>query len=260
MQIVKVLIMVLIFNSGAVYAQNSLFERATNLLRRVMGRKDRVVHLKMPAIPEVKKDSTSLETSESYKDPNAKRFKAEDKKRYDYFYIKEVYEVTLQRKVNENELARWMNVIGQGGTREGVYRAIVLGSDYRAMENYVGARLRKKTIAFVEHFLSRYLQKKISTKDLKRINFYTVKRIVTEMALEVVDSFLMEKRSEDLFTWYGIMAADFAKNYSEVWDSKQRKNANELQQKKWAQAVPVQFLKSEIIIRIHKLMNVLNKH
>lgn len=253
--IVSVFLMVLLTMSA--YGESSIFSKARNLLRKVTGSDQEVSRVDLPRIPKISKDSTSTKTSESYRDPNANRFSVKDKQRYDYFYIEELYQATRHTKANANEISQWMNVIGQGGSREGVYRAVVLGRDYRAMESYTGVRLSKKSIEFVEHFLSQYLKKKIKNKNLVSANMYSVKRLITEMSLEVMDGFLMEGRQNDLFAWYGVLSADLATKYPNIWKSKQRKNSDALSQMKWAKAVPVQFIKSEVIIKIHKTINTL---
>lgn len=254
-----VVVLFLVTSVASCYAESSLFNRATNLLRKAMGRKDRVIDMEMPKLPKIEKDSTSTATSESYSDPNANKFSIKDKTQYDYSFVRQIYVATRHVKANENEMAQWMNVITQGGTREGVYRALVLGRDYRALESYTGVSLKKKSVTFVEHFLSIYLHKKIARSNLKTANMYSVKRLITEMALEVIDGFLLENRPQDLFIWYGILSADLAKNYPTAWKNKQRKNTNAELQMKWAKAVPIQFIKSEVIIKLHTLINYLNR-
>ena len=38
-----------------------------------------------------------------------------------------------QRKLEDAEAGNWMNVLSQGGSREGVYRAMILGDDYAGL-------------------------------------------------------------------------------------------------------------------------------
>lgn len=257
MRVVIITIILTVMSSA--YAEVSLFDRATNMLRKIVGRNDRIIQVELPTIPKVNKDSTSIETAESYKDPNANRFSLKDKQKFDYYFIEEVYKATRHVKANSNDVAQWMNVIGQGGSREGVYRAVVLGRDYRAMESYTNVRLKNKNIIFIEEYLSKYLNKKIKDTSLKVINMYTVKRLVVEMSLEVVDSFLINGRPQDLFSWYGLMSAELAEKYPKVWKSKQRKNASAQGQMEWARAVPIQLVKSEVILKLHKIINFLNR-
>jgi hypothetical protein len=249
-----------ILNISCVQAESSLFLKVTNLLRKVVGRKDRAIKVTMPTLPTINKDSTSIESAEDYKDPNERRFSLKDKNRYDYYFIQEVYKATRHTKPNANEISQWMNVIGQGGSREGVYRAIVLGQDYRAMEGYASVRLKAKSVQFVEWYLSKFLHKTIKHRSLVSSNMYTVKRIVVEMSLELIDAFLIQKKEQDLFAWYGILSADLALKYPEAFKSKQRLKIDAQGHMEWAKRVPVQFLKSEVIIKLHKVINYLNRH
>jgi len=80
----------------------------------------------MPAIPKIDDDAKSVAVYEKKADTVVLKLKPEDEQKYNYAYIKETYEATRQSKPNDDEIGKMMNVLAQGGTREGVYRSMVL--------------------------------------------------------------------------------------------------------------------------------------
>ena len=107
-----------------------------------------------------------------------------------------------ERKGTGSEVSSWINVIDQGGSREGVYRAMVLDRDYQGMENY-DKLVSTAGAEFAHRFSKRFAAVEINEETLKKINFYSVKRLVTEKALEIVDAF---KNEEDLHQWYAVLS------------------------------------------------------
>jgi hypothetical protein len=85
-----------------------------------------------------------------------------------------------------------------------------------------------------------------------------VKRNVVEKTLEVADQFLKEGRIEDFFNWYSIISADIAKENENIWQRKLRANTDPYVHQEWTQVVPRQMVKSELVIKLHSLMNYLN--
>ena len=86
----------------------------------------------------------------------------------------------------------------QGGSREGVYRALVLDRDYQGMENY-DKQISGAGAEFAHLFSNRFAEMDINKETLIKVNFYSVKRLITEKALEIIDAF---EKEEDLFQWY----------------------------------------------------------
>ena len=78
----------------------------------------------MPVIPKINNDAKSLTVYDKKADRIILKLKPEDEKKYNYAYIKETYEATRQSKPNDDEIGKMMNVLAQGGTREGVYRSM----------------------------------------------------------------------------------------------------------------------------------------
>lgn len=149
-----------------------------------------------------------------------------------------------------------MNVLHQGGTREGVYRALVLDSTYAGLENYPNP-LNDGLIDFAVEYYTTYVGRTIKKESLEKINFYTLKRLATERTLEVVDE--LGKNKDHLQRWYAVFSGDLAKRFPEIWQNKIRKDTNKKFHLSWAKQAPSQHLKSEVIIKLHKAFNYLMK-
>ncbi len=214
------------------------------------------VEMTLPAIPKVQNDTTS---TRSLPEEGAKiKLEAKQLASFNQLFIQELYEATRQRPANPNDIAKWMNVLSQGGTREGVYRSLVLDSAYNGLEGGPFP-MRPRTSEFASAFVQKYVGKQVSTKAMSSASLYTVKRIITDDALDIADEFLYEGRMDDLYTWYAVMSAEFARDYPKAFKAKSRQETDASWHKSWAEKVGWQVLKSELIIKIHSLMNLLNQ-
>lgn len=210
----------------------------------------------LPTIPKVQSDTTS---TRSLPEEGAKmKLSPSELASFNQLYIQELYEATRQRPANSNDLAKWMNVLSQGGTREGVYRSLVLDAAYAGLEGGPFP-MRPRTSEFASAFMQKYIGKQVSTKAMSSATLYTVKRIITDDALDIADEFLYEGRMDDLYTWYAVMSSEFAKDYPNAFKAKSRQETDSAWHKSWAEKVGWQVLKSELIIKLHSLMNLLNQ-
>lgn len=209
--------------------------------------------VELPKIPKVNKSSLDASVFKDKKDDKEKNIPKEKKGQLDFYYVDELYTSTRNVKGNKDELARWFNILAQGGTREGVYRALVLDNTYRGLENFDNP-VNDSVIDFASYFYPRFLNKKIKKQALEKINFYTLKRITTENSLGVVDEYIKGDKV-NLYKWYAVLSGELAKKYPDVWKNKLRKNEQMTHHKQWAATVPDQHIKSEVIIKIHKVFN-----
>lgn len=206
----------------------------------------------MPTIPEIEKDARStVGFGEAPK--NSVEFEKDQIARFNYVFLKEVFEATRKSTASEGELSKWMNVLSQNGSREGVYRALVLDSVYLGLENY-DTFLNEDSVNFTMDYLSRFLDKTVSRKALESANFYTVKRDITERSLEVIDEYL-RKEGDEVYNWYALFSAKLAEDYPEAMNNKTRKDIDPARHKLWSKSVPDQFIKSEVIIKLHRVFN-----
>jgi hypothetical protein len=223
-----------------------------DLAVRFFGEKEIVYEL--PAIPEVDSDAKSTDV---YDKKYVEKIKLKDdlKLKLNIAYISELYEVIKERKGVGSEVGSWINVMDQGGSREGVYRALVLDRDYQGMENF-DRPISSAGAKFAHEFSNRFAAMEINKDTLEQVNFYSVKRLVSEKALEIIDSFEGEK---DLFKWYAIMSMELARDYKYAFKNEVRQNAEFDYHINWAGQVPRQHMKSEVIMKLHLVFNTLQK-
>jgi len=211
----------------------------------------------LPAILKIVADATSTEIYKKKKEKVTLNLTEEQKSEYNVSYINELIMATREVKANRDELGKWYNTLSQGATREGVYRAMVLDDYYRRLENYNDSPSRA-VVDFAIPFMDRYVNQKVSEKTLAALNLYSIKRLITEKALDIADTYLVEDKDEDFYRWYSVLSSDLAKNYP-IWSNKLRAQVNPQAHLAWAKKVPNQYVKSEIIIKMHTLFNNLQK-
>lgn len=244
-----------------VVQEKSFVEKMRPTLMKVLGEEwtvkligaDKVIpkdEVPMPAIPKIVDDARS--TAVYNKKQDKVILKPEVEEKFNYAYIKELYEATRQEKPNDDELGKFLNVLSQGGTREGVYRSLVLDSTYAGMENW-DKPVKNATADFAVYFYDKYFGKKVAKKSFEGMSVFTLKRLVTEKALEIADAFGDDR--DGLERWYAIMSSDLATRFPQIWSNPLRKKNSALDHKAWASKVPVQHIKSELIIKIHSAFN-----
>jgi hypothetical protein len=204
----------------------------------------------LPPLPKISEDARSTAIYDKKED--TVKLKKELEEKYYYSYLKEIFEATRMIKPNDDEIAKMMNVLSQGGTREGIYHQLVLDSTYGGMENY-DKPVKSNAADFAVYFYGRYLGKKIEKESLKGMNAFALKRLIADKSLDIIDAF-GDKR-DDLEKWYAVMSSDLASKFPQVWTAKLRKDTSSQHHKIWASQVPVQHIKSETMIKIHSAMN-----
>jgi hypothetical protein len=147
--------------------------------------------------------------------------------------------------------------MSQGGTREGVYRGIVLDDRYKRLERG-RYPVSQKVAEFSIYYANNFLSQDLKLNAVSSSNFYTLKKVLVERSLEVLDSFPSNK--DDIYDWYAVFSGYLARKYPNLWKNRLRKNKNLKSHKGWSKNVPEQHLKSEVIIKLHKTFNyILNR-
>lgn len=211
----------------------------------------------LPAIPKISCDSKSSECDKGGVTINEEKLTPEQREKYNLSFLSEIHQVTRNRKADKNFLVKWMNVMSQGGSREGVYRAMVLDGTYAGLENFENP-INDGTIEYAISYFKTYLGRNVKSSSFEEMNFYSLKRIVTERTLEILDE--LSKTPDDLNRWYAVFSMDLAKKYPELWGKNQvRKNQSASFHLAWAGKAPSQHLRSEVIIKLHSVFNHLSR-
>lgn len=204
----------------------------------------------LPALPKLLEDARSTAVFDKKQDKII--LKPEQEEKFYYAFVMEIYDATRSAKPNDDEIGKMVNVLSQGGSREGVYHSLVLDSTYGGMENY-DKPVKSNAADFAVYFYERYIGKKIVKDSLKGMNAYSLKRLMADKALDIIDAY--GDNREDLEKWYAVMSSDLASKFPSLWSSKLRKDTSSLRHKSWAGKVPLQHIKSETLIKIHTAMN-----
>jgi len=206
--------------------------------------------LELPAIPEIIRDARSSVQRQAL---NENTLPQEVWRSYNVRFVTELYEATRRLKANSNDLAKWMNVLDQGGSQEGVYRALVLDQTYAGLENYPEP-MNEAMIKFSESFSKKYLNRERTVEQLTGVNFFSIKRILVENSLEVLDA-LAKENSDNVYRWYAYFSGEMAYLYPNAFLDEIRLNKSMLRHYDWAQKSPEQLLKAELITKLHLIMN-----
>ena len=213
--------------------------------------------IKMPKLPEVVKDAKNLDVynkdGKIYKQGSVyNNLEPAHKIRYQTAFVQELYLVINGTEGDKDQILSSLNTLERGGSREGVYRSIVLSNNYSELENFTIAP-SEKLIEFSVYFGKKYLGKNYGKTLLAKLNLYSIKRVIVENTLELIEAFPVD--GEDLYSWYSILSSDLSQKFPKLWSGKTRTNPSVNYHYKWAQTVPFQHIKSELIIKIHKVMN-----
>ena len=212
--------------------------------------------LKMPEIPKLEKSATDVSI---YKDKEIDKKKTQydklsdiEKQKYRIAFLNELYRVVSRKKISQDLLGTYVDRLSQGAKREGIYRSIVSSRDYFQLESNPTVA-SKKLIEFTNIFSMKFLNTKFNDSTLLNSNKYLIKRNLTEKALEVAE--YLANKPDELYRWYAIFSSEISK-YS-IWTNKVRKVSSEKYHYNWAKNTSFDLIKSEIIIKLHKVCNLI---
>lgn len=211
--------------------------------------------LAMPQIPKLEKKSTDTGTyDKKVKEPTEfDKLPPAKKKQFDYKFLEELFLVTRKTEAKDEDLANWLNTLDQGGSREGIYQALVLDEVYAALEG-MEEKPSKRLLDFSMKFSQKYLNQTFKEESLSGLNLYSLKRILTEKGLDLLEHF--ETADHDaLYRWYANFSAELAAEHAQLLKSQIRQATSPIYHYEWAKSMPIQHIKSEFIIKIHTVMN-----
>lgn len=209
----------------------------------------------LPVIPkEVKKTTDATTYDKIQKEPTEyDRLPPERKRQFDYKFLQELFVVTRKTEAKDEDLSNWLNTLDQGGSREGIYQALVLDEVYAALEN-MDEKPSNRLMDFTLKFSQKFFNQTFKKESLEQLNLYSLKRILSEKGLDLMEYF-ETKDLDGLYRWYAIFSADLAKEYSPLLKSQVRSDVSPLYHYEWAKGMPIQHIKSEFIIKLHTVMN-----
>ncbi len=212
----------------------------------------------LPKIPQISNDATKITDNKSVdQDPKLANVPKDKLTNYDVTFLHELFTATLGQPISDEDLSTWMNALSQGSAREGIYRAVVFGDKYAAFERNTDPKSQTTDEAkkFAVYFLQKYIGEKHSEGSFKELNIYSTKRISVEKALEIIDLYA-QKNPTELEDWYAVLSSELSVKFPNAWGkSKLRADSSLENHKAWANKAPLQFLKSEVIIKLHTVFN-----
>ena len=223
-----------------------------SLANSLFGKKEE--ELTLPPIPKIVKNAKAVVVESEAETKDKMNLSEDELASYHAGFIKELYQVVLSQKASRNDISTWLNALMNGGSREGIYRNLVLGKVYLSMES-MKSGITEGTVNFAQFILKEFINHQTTKEKLARLSVYTIKRLVTEKVLNVFDT-LIRTNEDDAYRWYGVLSGKMASVYGGALGSnKIRVNPSSHFHYNWAKDVNVQMIKSELIIKIHKIFN-----
>ena len=214
-----------------------------------------VPEVNLPEIPVQVTKATDIGTySKKIKDPTEyDRLSNEKKRQFDYKFIQELFDVTRKSQVKDEDLSNWLNTLDQGGSREGIYQALVLDEVYSALEG-MNEKATQKLNDFSLEVSQKFFNQTFKKESLESLNLYSLKRIFGEKGLDLLE-YYETKDLDLLYRWYAVFSGYLATKYPEFLTDDVRKNPSSMFHYQWAKNMPIQHIKSEFIIKLHAVMN-----
>ena len=223
--------------------------------------KDAVV---LPALPDLD-DGDPKDTSKLQDDPAqgpiAERKEWTDTERdYQYYFLREIFPQLRQQELEVEDAQKWMNVLEQGGSRQGIIRALILDDYYYKLQMQQVPN-SAATIKFAQDYAEKFLGVSYSAEDLGQVDFFTLKKELIEKTLRLLDLLLAEgtpTAKNNFANWYGVFSAQVAKDYPELFTDPVRGKKGQSIHRQWALDNEASYVYSEVIIKLCKILNQLN--
>lgn len=209
----------------------------------------------LPEIPQQIKKSTDIKsyTKLSKDKTEYDRLPKERQRLFDYQFLKELFVITRKTEAKDEDLSNWLNVLEQGGSREGIYSALTLDEVYSALEN-IEEKPSNRLLDFSLNFSQKFFKQTFKKESLVQLNLYSLKRIFTEKGLDLLEYYEVHNL-ENMYLWYAVFSSDLAVNYAPLLKSGIRQDPRVEFHYEWAKSMPIQHIKSEFIIKLHMVMN-----
>lgn len=234
----------------------------TDTTNKILGEEEKKNTIELPEIPIVKLDAKDISFYDVKSSPvysqgeEYNSLPSEKKRSYRTSFLQQLFEVTRNSEAKKEDISKFLNVLEQGGNREGVYRSVTLDQVYLALEQY-DETPSDELVNFAEYFPTKFLRKKYGRASIQKLNLWSLKRLLAEKCLELLD--VLADKPEDLYSWYAVFSSELARDHPVAWVSDTRKKTSDIYHYNWAKSVPFQHIKSEVVIKLHTVMNYLNQ-
>ncbi len=242
-----------------VLSLSSCLQKNLNTIKEKLGLapkaqlQEEILNIQMPSLNEV----WALEDAPVAKEVTAyDKLSPEQKQKYQIAFIKEMMWEIRRVPATDNDYQNYLNMLIQGGTREGIINGLMVDNYYRGLEEQKQAVI-SPTIDFTKQFMAQFLAQKFKDDLLFDVNVYRLKRIMSEKVFSLLDKMQGQKDYQE--SWYALFSQKMAQDYPELWQNQLRKNTDPVFHYQWAQSMPSGHIKSEVIIKLHRVLNHLNK-
>ncbi len=237
-------------------AEANIINDITNFFKGLMSKvtDSSPKEIQMPVIPKIvrnAKDVSSYDKKSNSKSEFFESLSEEQRKDISIGFVNELYKEVLGREPSLSEFQGKVGVLLQGGSREGVYRSLVLSDKFLTFEQ-TNNEPSSAVVEFTVKFLAKFLDAGLEEEKVEKLNFYTIKRFVIERCLETLDVFPNE---HSILSWFAIMSSDLEKENRVQWKQKHRTLSKREAYYQWGSKIPLDILKSEVIIKLHKVFN-----
>jgi hypothetical protein len=209
----------------------------------------------MPDIPLEIKKITDIKVYEkkNKEETEFDHLKPEEKRQYEYNFIQELFLVTRKVEARDEDVVNWLNILEQEGSREGIYQALVLDEIYTGLEE-MNEFPSERIIDFLVRSGKKFLNKNFNTESLKKLNPFRLKRIFTDDLLDLMEYYEVTDL-DSLYRWYALYSEELAQDYGPLMKNQIRCETSSAYHYQWAIKMPLQHIKSEVIIKTHLVMN-----
>jgi hypothetical protein len=180
---------------------------------------------------------------------NYNQVDASKREHWNQIYLEELYKVVLKRKINQQELNKFMTQLDQKSSREGLYHYLVLSKEYAELEDR--KPLTPNSMILIQHFLKQFLSYEIELS--KEVPFFQLKREIVDMCL--TRFYRIWDKPQDLYHWYSEISRYLASRPKIKWKYSLRKNKDYKVHFAWSQKVPPELIKSELILKVHSYLD-----
>ncbi|MCT4643316.1 MAG: hypothetical protein N4A33_13575 [Bacteriovoracaceae bacterium] len=225
-------------------------------IEKIFGKEQSNKTISMPVILKINK--TGTDSSFYTKGLMDKKISAFDKlsvlekRKYRIGFINDLFRSVLKAQASDAQMSSLLSRLEQNAKREGIYRSLVSNNLYMSLEENP-TTASENLVNFTLSYAKKYLGKKFKKELIANSNKYTVKRIIADQTLDLIEAY--SNRPDDLYAWYANFSSEISKKIN--WKSKLRAVDDIFFHYRWAKKNNFDHIKTEVTIKLHYLGNYL---